>query len=468
MVFSSLIFTGMFLPIVYLVNLFLPLKLSNLFLLAASVFLYAWGEPIYVLILLGCIAVNYVLARLIARGNHKKLLVTLAVIANLAVLIVFKYADFLIGTVNGVLGTHIPLTHIVMPIGISFFTFQAMSYVIDVYRGTCEVQTSLIKFALYVSFFPQLIAGPIVKYHEIEANLTNRRVELKASADGLRRFAIGLGKKMLLANVISTMVDKLYGMGGASLNAPLAWIASLGYALQIYFDFSGYSDMAIGMGKMFGFTIPENFNRPFISASLKEFWRRWHISLSSWFKDYLYIPMGGSRKGKLRTHFNKLFLFFLMGLWHGASWNFVLWAMGFTFFMFLENTGIVPVLKLRDRWRWLGIIWMHFCHTLMVVLFRSENLPDAGALYRAMFAGGWRFSVAQKVCLVDTLTPYMLLTIAVAVIVCSTIPEKLSAGLDRLGKGGEALRMVMTLMLLGCCVMALVAQTNNPFIYFRF
>ena len=468
MVFSSLIFTGMFLPIVYLVNLVLPLKLSNLFLLAASVFLYAWGEPVYVLLLLGCILINYVLALLIHRGKARKAICAVAVIVNLAVLAVFKYADFLIGTVNGLLGTHIPLTHIVMPIGISFFTFQAMSYVIDVYRGTCEVQTSLIKFALYVSFFPQLIAGPIVKYHEIEANINNRRVELKASADGLRRFAIGLGKKMLLANVISTMVDTLYGMGGASLNAPLAWIASLGYALQIYFDFSGYSDMAIGMGKMFGFTIPENFNRPFISASLKEFWRRWHISLSSWFRDYLYFPMGGSRRGKARTHFNKLFLFFLMGLWHGASWNYVLWAMGFTFFMFLENTGIVPVLNLKQRWRWLGIIWMHFCHTMMVVLFRSENLSDAWALYRAMFTGGFGFTAAQRVCLVDTLTPYMLITVAVAVIVCSTLPEKFSARLDRLGKGGEGLRMAFTLALLVCCVMALVAQTNNPFIYFRF
>ena len=468
MVFSSLLFTGMFLPIVYLVNLFLPLPLSNLFLLAASVFLYAWGEPVYVVLLLGCILINYVLARLIARGSHKKALVTLAVVVNLTVLAVFKYADFLIGNVNALLGTHFPMTGIVMPIGISFFTFQAMSYVIDVYRGTCEVQTSLIKFALYVSFFPQLIAGPIVKYHEIEANLNHRKVELRSSVAGLERFAVGLGKKMLLANVISTMVDKLYALGGASLNAPLAWIASLGYALQIYFDFSGYSDMAIGMGSMFGFTIPENFNRPFISASLKEFWRRWHISLSGWFKNYLYIPLGGSRKGKARTHFNKLLLFFLMGLWHGASWNYVLWAMGFTFFMFLENTGVVPVLKLRDRWRWLGVVWVHFCHTLMVVLFRSENLPDAGALYRAMFTGGWGFTAAQKVCLVDTLTPYMLLTLFIAVIASSTIPERLSTGLVRMGRGGEAARMALTVALLLCCVMALVAQTNNPFIYFRF
>ena len=467
MVFSSIIFTGMFLPLVYLGNLALPLRASNLFLLAASLLLYAWGEPVYVLLLLGCIALNYALARLIGRGRGRRALLALAVAANLSALAVFKYADFAVSTVNALLGTSLPLPGIAMPIGISFFTFQALSCVIDVYRGTCRPQRSLVRFALYVSFFPQLIAGPIVKYHDIERCLEQRRVTLVDSSRGLARFAAGLAKKVLIANALATPVDRLYATGGG-LNAPLAWLAALVYALQIYFDFSGYSDMAIGMGRMFGFDIPENFDHPYAAASIREFWRRWHISLSSWFRDYLYIPLGGNRRGAARTHLNRLIVFLLTGLWHGASWNFVLWGLGHGALMTLEGLGVIPVGRLTGRRRWLGVAYTVVSTSCLFVLFRADTLPQAGAMLGAMFAGGLGFDAAQRVCLADALTPCAALTLAVAAVAATPWPACLGARLFAREDRAEAARMLAALALLAACVVALVAQTNNPFIYFRF
>ena len=468
MVFSSIVFVSMFFPAVYLVNLVLPARLSNLFLLAASVFLYAWSEPAHVFLLLGCVAANYLLARLIARGRSRRLLLALAVAVNLAALSLFKYAGFAVETLNSLLGASIPIPKIAMPIGISFFTFQALSYVIDVYRGECDAQRSLIDFGLFISFFPQLIAGPIVKYHEIRQYLRDRRVTLTGSEAGLRRFAVGLGKKLLIANVLSGMVDRLYALGGERLNAPLAWLAAVGYALQIYFDFSGYSDMAIGMGRMFGFVIPENFDHPYASASLREFWRRWHISLSGWFRDYLYIPLGCNRRGALRAHANRLLVFFLTGLWHGASWNFVLWGLGHGALVALESSGVIPVARLKGRARWIGVAYTLVSTVCLFVLFRADTLAEAAAMLRTMVSGAG-FSAAQRVYLADALTPLRILTLAFAVIGATPAPAALARRFAcRLGSAAELARLALTLVLLAACVVTLVAQTNNPFIYFRF
>ena len=468
MVFSSILFVCMFFPAVYLINLLLPRRVSNVFLLAASLFLYAWGEPLYLPLLLGCVAVNYALALWIGRGKYKKLLLALAVLVDLLTLGVFKYAGFAVETVNAVLHTRIAAPGIAMPIGISFFTFQAMSYVIDVYRGTCEVQRSFIDFALYVAFFPQLIAGPIVKYHEIREYLKKRSVTLTASTEGLRRFVAGLGKKVLISNVLAGLADALYGLGGGRLNAPLAWLAAVGYALQIYFDFSGYSDMAIGMGKMFGFAIPENFDHPYVAASLREFWRRWHISLSGWFRDYLYIPLGGNRRGRLRTHLNRLIVFFLTGLWHGASWNFVIWGLGHGALLTLENSGLLPVARLKGKARLLGILYTVFSATCLFVFFRADTLPQAASMLRAMFAGGVAFSAEQLVFLADALTPYAALMLAVGALGATPLPAVAMARFQRLGRGAELIQLALTLLVLAACIGALIAQTNNPFIYFRF
>ena len=462
MVFSSLIFTGMFLPIVYLVNLFLPLKLSNIFLLAASVFLYAWGEPVYVLILLGCIAVNYVLARLIARGNHKKLLVTLAVIANLAVLIVFKYADFLINTVNGLLGTHIPLTHIVMPIGISFFTFQAMSYVIDVYRGKGRVQKNLMNVCLYISFFPQLIAGPIVRYQTVADEIQNRRENFDDFIEGTVRFMRGLCKKMLLANNLGLLVDTAFALETSQLSVVSAWLAACAYLMQVYYDFSGYSDMAIGLGRMFGFHFLENFTYPFISRSVAEFWSRWHISLGTWFRDYLYIPLGGSRVSKPRLVFNMMVVWTLTGLWHGAAWTYFLWGFGFGVFLVIERlTGLGKWMSEHK----IGHFYAMFVVVTITVMIRSDNLHVARIFYGSMFGLG-------GAPLWNPLTGAFLREygafLAAGVLFSLPVPELLR---DRLHVSPNLMKVAGSACLLALTFVAvtyIAVGSYNPFIYFNF
>ena len=466
MVFSSFVFICIFLPVVYCVNILLPPRASNGFLLAASLFLYAWGEQIYVLLLAGCIVVNYGMVRLIAKGRCRRGLLAFSIAFNLTFLGIFKYADMAVETVNAMTGAALPLPGISMPIGISFFTFQAMSCVVDVYRGRCKVQHSLLDFALYVSFFPQLIAGPIVKYHEIAAYLTERRVTIDESAVGLRRFSYGLAKKVLIANSLAALVDGVYALD-SRWNAPLAWLAAIGYALQIYYDFSGYSDMAIGMGRMFGFVLPENFDLPYASASLRDFWRRWHMSLSGWFRDYLYIPLGGNRKGAVRTQLNRLIVFFLTGLWHGAGWNFVVWGLCHGVLTAFEDLGVIPVAKLKGRARWIGVIYTLAAVTSLFVLFRADTLSQAFSLLRAMFSGGFGFDTAQRICLADFLTPWAAIVLAVSALGASPVPRRISEKLNAL-RSSEALRMGAALLLLCACQIALAAQSSNPFIYFRF
>ncbi|CCZ67049.1 mBOAT family protein [Mediterraneibacter gnavus CAG:126] len=340
MVFSSMTFLCVFFPVVFALYYILPgLRARNVLLILASLLFYAYGEPVYVLLMIFSIVMNYFFGRMMNTRNAglRKAALLIAVVINIGLLVVFKYTDMILRTINQLAGTQIPMTEIALPIGISFFTFQALSYVIDVYRDEVQSQKSVFNVMLYVSFFPQLIAGPIVKYHDIQKQIETRKTDVQEIAEGFRRFTIGLAKKVLISNTVAIAADGVFNSQIGEINIVAAWIGAISYMLQIYYDFSGYSDMAIGMGHMFGFHFQENFNYPYISASIKEFWRRWHISLSTWFKEYLYIPLGGNRKGKLRTCVNKMVVFSATGLWHGASWTFVLWGVWHGVFSLIEE-----------------------------------------------------------------------------------------------------------------------------------
>lgn len=449
MVFSSATFVLIFLPVVFLVNRLLPRAFQNVFLVIASLIFYGWGEPIYILVMLASSIVNYVLAR---RMTSRSVLI-LAVLFNIGMLAVFKYSDFFVHNVNLLLGTNIPLPRIPLPIGISFYTFQTLSYVIDVYRDRTAPQKNYINLLLYITFFPQLIAGPIVVYKDIEAQINERRITLDSVAAGVSRFVIGLGKKLLIANTAAIIVDDLYTQ--SAFGTGTSWLLMIAYMLQIYFDFSGYSDMAIGLGNLFGFHFKENFNYPYSAQSIQDFWRRWHISLSSWFKDYVYIPLGGNRKGRQRTVINKLIVFFLTGLWHGASWTFVLWGLYHGFFLLLEE-----VLFKVERWPKL----LRHIYTLLVVgigfiFFRAESLGQGFEVVKGLV----NFSpntISNSVSLASFLTPLSVTLLFVGLIGSWPLFKRLNTPLT--------LRYVAYAGLWLICLLTMSAATYNPFIYFRF
>lgn len=461
MVFSSVVFLFAFLPAVFLVYGILPsLRWKNLFLVLASLAFYAYGEPVYVLLMVFSSAMNYGLGLLApGKGRWAKASLVLAAVLNLGILCVFKYTGFILENVNGALGTQIPIPAIDMPIGISFFTFQALSYVIDVYRGDVRPQKNYGKVLLYISFFPQLIAGPIVKYHDIEREITDRRQTSQGVARGIRRFIIGLSKKALISNAMGLAADYVFGLSASGLNAASAWIGAISYALQIYYDFGGYSDMAIGLGEMFGFHFRENFQYPYYADSVQDFWRRWHISLSTWFKEYLYIPLGGNRKGAARTYLNKIFVFFCTGLWHGAQWTFVVWGLAHGAFLILEDT-ILPIKKCRLRW--LRQLYAVLVAVLAFVIFRAENMAQAGMMFRMMFAG-FSFTPENVSNCVSILNPLYLATLAAALLCAMPVKRRLEK-IERL----HGLSYVACMALFVLCVCRLSADAYNPFIYFRF
>ena len=464
MVFSSMVFMCVFLPAVFVLHCILPgIRAKNALLLLASVLFYVYGEPVYIILLFISTLLNYFCACGIDRfQNHRKGILVLAVICNLGILIVFKYTDFILGMVNSVTGLHLPLPQIRMPIGISFFTFQAMSYVIDVYRETTKAQKNYAKVLLYISFFPQLIAGPIVKYHDVAAEIDQRTVTLDGVALGIRRFSAGLCKKVLLANTLGLVADNLFGASAGSINGAGAWLGAISYMLQIYFDFSGYSDMAIGLGWMFGFHFKENFNYPYISGTIREFWRRWHMSLSGWFLEYLYIPLGGNRKGKFRTVVNKMIVFLCTGIWHGAAVNFLFWGVYHGFFLMLEE--YIP---------WIGkkgsavkSFFQHVYALLVVcigfVFFRAETMAQGCFWVRKMFTGfGWNAGAMSFA--LQQMTPVFLVTLAGALIACCPVKKLIS---EKKWYGPVA--YVCSLTGLVICILSLASGTYNPFIYFRF
>ncbi|WP_337927599.1 MBOAT family protein [Anaerotignum lactatifermentans] len=468
MVFSSLTFLCIFLPVVLALYYLLPtLRIRNVLLIIVSLLFYAYGEPVYVLLMIASIIINYIFGRLLGTENKKKRqwILAIAVVINIGLLVVFKYLDMMVQTVNQLCGSEIPLVGLALPIGISFFTFQALSYVIDVYRREVEPQKNLWNVMLYISFFPQLIAGPIVKYHDIQEQIDNRNTDVKEIAEGLRRFIIGLSKKVLISNTMAVTADALFAAGAGELNILSAWIAAIAYMLQIYFDFSGYSDMAIGLGHMFGFRFLENFRYPYISSNIQEFWRRWHISLSTWFKEYLYIPLGGNRKGKARTCLNKMIVFFSTGLWHGANWTFVFWGLWHGVFLLFEQ--VCPVKKLPK-------VLAHIYALLVVcvgfVMFRADTFGQGMFMIGTMFSG-WEFSSVQMAVVWEQLTPIFLVTLVVAVFGSAPLILKAAEAClarENLKKPAVYFSYIASFVLLILCMLSLSSGTYNPFIYFRF
>lgn len=459
-----MVFLCVFLPAAFCLHLLLPgMRAKNFLLVVASLVFYAYGEPIYVILLVASSAGNYILARLTGEcPKIRKLTMTLAVVINLGLLVIFKYSGFLVETFNSATGAGIPVPHVRMPIGISFFTFQALSYVIDVYRGDASVQKNFGKVLLYISFFPQLIAGPIVKYHDVEAEINNRKQTPEEIGKGIRRFIAGLSKKILIANTMGLVADNLFGAAATGITGPGAWLGAVSYMLQIYFDFSGYSDMALGLGMMFGFHFHENFDYPYISASIREFWRRWHMSLSGWFKEYLYIPLGGNRRGKFRTVVNKMIVFVCTGIWHGASFNFLFWGIYHGFFLMLEE--YIPFIGKKGGK--LKSFFQHVYALLVVcvgfVFFRADTMKQGCFWIREMFTDfGWKASAMSLT--LQQLTPVYLVTLAAALVAAVPVNSMLKKY-----KWYEGFTYVLSLAGFALCVLSLAGGTYNPFIYFRF
>jgi alginate O-acetyltransferase complex protein AlgI len=485
MVFSSPVFLFLFLPFILVGYFIVPRRLRNSLLLLASLLFYVWGEKLFVVVLLASITLNYLFGLLIERVQGKRaagLAIALAVLVNLGLLATFKYANFLVDNLNLVLPRlhlhAITLARVHLPLGISFFTFHALSYVIDVYRREVPALKNPINFALYISFFPQSIAGPIVRYNDVAKQLIFRVVTLEGFAEGVRRFIMGLAKKMIIANNVALAADSIFGLPNHELTGGLAWLAVISYSLQIYFDFSGYSDMAIGLARMFGFQFRENFNYPYIAGSITEFWRRWHISLSTWYRDYLYIPMGGSRHRTARTYFNLVTVFFLCGLWHGASWTFILWGLYHGAFLVVERMGLG---KLLER-TWAPVRHVYTLLVVMVgwVLFKAATLSQAlaflGAMVGLSHGTGIRYnpSLYLNVQVTGILIAGLLASLPVLPWLAGW-RDRLSLAMEKRGGLALAVEPVLAFVpvialafLLLVSAMFLAGGTYNPFIYYRF
>ena len=461
MLFSGIPFLFYFLPAVLILYFLVPKSLKNAVLLIFSLVFYAWGEPVYVFLMIGTILLFFFCGIAIGKSKTpkgKKLWLVISVVVSLSLLAVFKYADFLVSNVNSLLGTNIPLLKLALPIGISFYTFQCLSYTIDVYRGNAQVQRNIVSFGAYVSLFPQLIAGPIVRYVDVARELDNRTHSWEKVRLGLRRFLIGLGKKILIANQFGQLTEQFRVSGEKSV--VFYWVYAIAFSLHIYFDFSGYSDMAIGLGKVFGFHFIENFNYPYMSKSIAEFWRRWHMSLGSWFRDYVYIPLGGNRVSKGRWVFNTLVVWMLTGLWHGAAWNFILWGLLYAAFLLLEK--FVPWLKkLPDV---LKRIYTLLIVVLGFVLFNAVDLSQALSDIGGMFG-------FLNVPFISGETIYYLksygLLFAVALVGSTPVVKHFADKLEG-KKIGLVLETVLMIALLLVCTAYLVDGSFNPFLYFRF
>ncbi len=475
MVFSSLLFLFQFFPVVLLLYFIIPrrfLGARNLVLLVSSLVFYAWGEPVTISLMVFSILMNYLLGWMVQkycdkgqRGRARGFVVS-AVVLNLLLLGVFKYADFFLENAAALLGRDIPLLHLALPIGISFYTFQSLSYPVDIYRGEARAQKSIVAFGAYVTFFPQLIAGPIVQFHQIAKQLVERRESVDQFSKGISRFLQGLGKKVLFANTIGLLWEEISAMPLDSLPALTAWLGIFAYAFQLYFDFSGYSDMAVGMGLMFGFRFPENFDHPYVSRSITEFWRRWHITLGSWFRDYVYIPLGGNRRGLPLQLRNIAIVWALTGIWHGASWNFLLWGLYFGFWLMLEKLFLLKWLEKIPRF------FQHLYALFLVLLgwglFAFDDLSQGLGYLSAMFGGGGRLLDNEFVYLFYT----NFLLLALLCIASAGLPRRVRNGISRFSirrpMAFSVLRSAGGVFLFLMCVAFLVDASYNPFLYFRF
>ncbi|MCI9246118.1 MAG: MBOAT family protein [Clostridia bacterium] len=465
MVFSSFTFLFIFLPLV-LLTYFLAKKrqLRNIVLLVFSLIFYAWGEPVYVILMLLSIIVNYLIALKIERRKRgKKKWMIIDVIFNLGIIGFFKYGNFMIQNINTVFHSNIGEMDLALPIGISFYTFQVLSYVIDVYRKTVPAQKSIVNLGMYVTLFPQLIAGPIVRYETVAEEIENRKENFTEVVEGLKRFFIGLGKKVLIANQMALIADTIYGGDLATTGTVSLWLAAISYTLQIYFDFSGYSDMAIGLGRMFGFHFLENFNYPYIAKSITDFWRRWHISLSTWFRDYVYIPLGGNRVSKFKWLRNILVVWLLTGLWHGASWNFILWGVYYGVILIIEKVFLGRIIEKLPKV--LQHIYALFFIIIGWVIFRVEDFSQMGIVLQKMFT--WQASsIIDNIVLnfdVFSSLPYILIGIIGSMPLWTKVREK--------RKQTNSYLIVSNLWSFGIFMLSicfLLVATYNPFIYFRF
>jgi len=466
MVFSGIEFLYYFLPAVMLIYFFAPKRLKNLMLFVSGLGFYAWGEPVYVIVMVISTAVDYTAGILMSKTEDerkRRACLISSVVINLGLLFTFKYSSFAVDTFNGIFRTAIPSPNLPLPIGISFFTFQSMSYTIDLYRRKITVQRSFINFAAYVTCFPQIVAGPIVKYQDIAAELDDRRVSISDMSDGVSIFIVGLAKKVLLANNIGIFWSRVKEMDYSTLPALTAWLGIIAFTFQIYFDFSGYSDMAIGLGRMLGFTYPKNFDLPYLSKSVSQFWRRWHITLGSWFRDYVYIPLGGSRAGKWKTVRNLAIVWLLTGLWHGASMNFVLWGAWFGLLIIAEHMGMARLLeRLPAVFSWL---YTMLAVVLGWVLFDTDSISSALRFIGAMFGAGGSFATGASWSLIGQAA----ISLALCIFFSSGATKnyiKRIGGQD--SKVILVLKPVITAALLIASTAYLVNSTYNPFLYFNF
>lgn len=471
MVFSSILFLFRFLPIFMICYFVVPQRMRNIILFLGSLVFYAWGEPVYVVLMLISTVSDYIHGRLIHHFRGKtaaKVFLITSLLINLFMLGFFKYADFLIQTINSVAGTAIPLFNLPLPIGISFYTFQTMSYTIDVYRGEVKVQKNILDFGVFVTMFPQLIAGPIVKYRQVADDLQNRHIDIYSVSYGTKRFVVGLAKKVLLANSLGVLWAEISAMNYGELNVLAAWMGIVAFAFQIYFDFSGYSDMAIGLGAVLGFHFPENFNYPYISASITEFWRRWHMTLSGWFREYVYIPLGGNRKGLVRQLLNILIVWILTGIWHGAGWNFLLWGLWFALLLILEKLFLKKLLTRIPKifgciYTWVGVLvgW---------VFFSIESLKGIWEYLAAMFgqngAGLWN---RQALYFSKEYTLLFLIAIIASLPLAKMSVKRLET--SKMGPPMAIYRLgekIVPAALLILSIAYIVEASYNPFLYFRF
>lgn len=496
MLFSSMVFLWIFLPTVILGNFFLtiiPLKnetkrlhIKNCFLLFSSLFFYAWGGINYLFIMLSVIFINFIGGSILHKFSNeirkKKVVLAVVVILNLAILFFFKYFNMLVVGIEAFMqkdkgllekmscmlsmeGTgSLGIAYIVLPIGVSFYIFQALSYVIDVYYGKAKIQKNILDFALYVSFFPQLIAGPIVKYSDVALQIKERKEHIALFNSGIKRFCYGLGKKVIIANTFGQVADEIWALETGTLGMAVAWLGAISYTIQIYYDFSGYSDMAIGLGRMFGFEFKENFNYPYLSSSVQEFWRRWHMSLSTWFKEYVYIPLGGNRKGNMRTYFNIFIVFLLTGVWHGANFTFIVWGLMYAVLQILERLFLKRILDKNP------IKLFNHMYTMLAVIigwvyFRSETIMQANEYIVQMFS----FETSNNSVL--SFLSMKVLVLFVVAILCGGILQKVLGGLYRKVRSNMVIQNVdfaCQICILVYSIVLIISGTYNPFIYFQF
>ena len=466
MVFSSIVFLYIFLPIMLIIYFIVPNKFKNAVMIIASLIFFAWGEIRYIFIMLVLAIMDYICGKKIDKYkedlNKKKVFLFIDISINILILFFFKYADFIITNINNVTNLGIPLLNIPLPIGVSFNTFQSLSYIIDVYRGTVKCEKSFYNYLAYTTLFPQIIAGPIVRYETVDDELENKNISIDNFTVGIKRFIIGLGKKVLIANNIGVLWNIIENGEIGNLTFVLSWFGIIAFALQIYFDFSGYSDMAIGLAKIFGMNFDENFNFPYISKSITEFWRRWHITLSSWFRDYIYIPLGGNRKGILKQIRNILIVWFLTGAWHGASWNFILWGVYFGVILILEK---IFILKVLDK---VGKVFSHIYTIILIligwVIFAFEDLGEIEAYLYAMFNVN-NFVNNETLYYLKNYGLIMILGIICSTLLANKVIDKFNKANN---KGFKIIEVIVYMTIFILCTANLVSDSFNPFLYFRF